>query len=424
MSEAQNKNAAESSNIDPIERRGGTLLFVVLPIIVFFYIFSPEKALQFISLFLLVLFMGAKVYSLYLLRHLNLVRMDKELRVFRHEWANVEIWIENKGLLPAFLMIVGDTTGMVPVFRNVKCLCTLGPKRRRLFRWEALGSARGVYTIGPAILRGSDPLGLFPFTINCGEKTTLYVYPTPAFTNLKSPGGIPLGNLLTNDLFNEDLTRYRSLREYRSGDESRRINWKASARNNKLLVNEYDLSLSYPLVLFLNVDVNEYTIRNREAYVERIIETAAAICLMAARDRQVLGLIVHTAARDEDDVSLISPAASTLIPVLERLAALEPFKIVSGTETSSTGSNDAEDIEEEKQLRHSTLFLLEKGKTLGFGTRLIYAGPALPEEDFFALESLKRQRLSMEFYMIDETSLTLRVGSGRYQIKERGYELL
>jgi len=414
-----------------IERRGGFLLFLGVPVLLLLYIFTPQQPMQFVCLFLIVLILGAKAYSEYLARHLRLVRCDRELRVFRHEWTKVEVWVENHGLLPAFLLVINDTTGMVAVFRNEKCLCTLGPKRRQLFRWEAFGSARGVYLMGPAVLRGADPLGLFPFHLDCGERTKLYVYPSPAFVNLKSPGGIPLGNLLTGDPFNEDLTRYRSLREYRSGDESKRINWKASARTSTLLVNEYELSLSYPLVLFLNVDVKEYGIRNRESYIERMIEVATAVCLMAARDRQVLGLILHTSDHNNADDSLISPAAFTMIPVLEKLASLEPFKIISTpintintintidpqTETSSPKA-------EQSSLRSSTRLLLEKGKTLSFGTRLIYAGPALPEEDYYALETLKRQRLSIEYFVIDEKTQSFVYGTHRYQVKERGYELL
>jgi hypothetical protein len=348
----------------------------------------------------------------------------------------VELWVENTGRLPAFLLALADSSGGVAVFRNIKCLCTLGGKSRRVFRWEAYGSTRGAFTLGPAALRGSDPLGLFPFSVSGEETSKLFVYPAPAYAALASPGGIPLGNLLSSDPFNEDLTRPRSLRDYTPGDESKRINWKASAKNSglgtgeKLLVNEYELSLSYPLVLFLNVDSAEYAVKNRELYIERVIEAAAAVCLMAARDRQVLGLILHTAdrSRADDSSSSISPAAFALIPVLERLAALEPFN----TEEPQRGTRESGPREpggcyaqdDGSPLRASTRRLLEKGKTLSFGSRLIYAGPALPEEDYNALESLKRRRLSLEYFVIEEKHLGIPHGSRRHQIKERGYDLL
>jgi hypothetical protein len=67
---------------------------------------------------------------------------------------------------------------------------------------------------------------------------------------------------------------------------------------------------------------------------------------------------------------------------------------------------------------------LEKGKALSFGTRLFYLGPVLPDEDYNALESLKRRRLSLEYLIIDEKNLGFHPGSGKYQMKERGYDLL
>ena len=406
-----------------------------VPVLFLFYLFTPQWPVQFISLFLIILILGSKLYSEYLLRHLRLVRRDRELRTFRHEWAAVELWVENAGRLPAFLLAVEDFSGGISVFRDIKCLCTLSGKSRQLFRWEAYGSDRGVFTLGPAALRGSDPLGLFPFSLTADETCRIFVYPSPAYAAIKPPGGIPLGNLLTSDPFNEDLTRPRSLRDYTPGDESKRINWKASAKNSfpgtggNLLVNEYELSLSYPLVLFLNVHTGEYAVKNREAYIERVIEAGAAICLMAARDRQVLGIIIHTAARSAVEES-ISPAAFTLIPVLERLAGLEPFKLDPFT-TEGSGPPDQGNAtlgqkpeQDEPALRSSTLRLLEKGKTLSFGTRLMYAGPALPDKDYDALESLKRRRLSLEYLIIDEKNLGVFHRMGKYQIREWGYGIL
>ena len=398
------------------ERGGKLLLHAGIPLLFLFYLFTPQRPVQFFTLFLILLVLGSKAYSEYLLRHLRLVRRDRDLRAFKHEWLEVELWIENSGRLPAFMLALADSSGGIAVFRNIKCLCTLAGKSRQLFRWEAYGSGRGVYTLGPASIRGSDPLGLFPFTLISEERSRLFIYPAPAFAALKAPGGIPLGNLTTPDPFYEDLTRPRSLREYKSGDESKRINWKASAKmSNVLLVNEYEPSLSYPLIVFLNVDPAEYAIKNRELYIERVIEAAAALCLMASRERQALGFIMRT--------EVIHPAAFTLIPILERLAALEPFKNLSPSAGQAS-------VLPPGTLRSSTERLLEKGKTLAFGTRLVYVGPALPEADYHALETLRKRRLSLEYLIIDERNLEdthgkrTKDGSRKYQIKESGYAIL
>jgi len=411
------------------ERGGTALLKVGVPVLFLIYLFTPLRSIQFITLFLIILILGSKVYSEYLVRHLRLVRRDPELRAFKNEWLDVELRVENSGRLPAFMLAMGDYSGGIAVFRNIKRLCTLRGNSMLLFRWEVLGSERGVYTLGPATIRGCDPLGFFPFIHSFAETSKLFIYPAPAFIALKSPGGIPLGNLITPDPFYEDLTRPRSLRDYCPGDESKRINWKASAKmygsgaGENLLVNEYEPSLSYPMIVFLNVDPREYEVKNRGLYIERVIEAAAALCLMAARERQTLGLILHTAEgnyEEQNSSAVINPAAFTLIPILERLAGLQPFRNMN--QISSL-------IEGEGSPRPSVQRLLEKGKVMAFGTRLVYVGPSLEDADFNALETLRKRRLSLEYLIISEKNLesgsvNKARGSRKYQMKDSGYAVI
>jgi hypothetical protein len=325
------------------------------------------------------------------------------------------------------MLAVGDNPGRLAVFRDNKILCTLGAKRRRIFKWQGFGSSRGEFSLGPATIRGADPLGLFPFSLISAETTHLFVYPAPGFVNLKPPGGIPLGALISANPFDEDLTRCRSLREYYPGDEMRRINWKASARMmtqgagsgwGGLMVNEYESTLSYPLVVFLNADPAEYHLKNRELYLERAIEAAAAVCLMASRERQALGLILHT-KRGQFGEGVISPAAFTLIPILERLAVFVRRDL-------EEDEKDIDDTELSVTLRGSTARMLDEGKFLPFGTRLVYAGPSLDESDYQALDTLRRYHLTVEYLCLDETSLPPPGDRGfkQYQMKEGGYEIL
>ncbi|AEF80252.1 DUF58 domain-containing protein [Leadbettera azotonutricia] len=410
-----------------IKTGGSGFLIAGIPLLLLLYIFTPQRLIQFAALFLLVIVLGSRIYSEYLIRSICLFRRDGELRGFRHEWIEAELSVENRGRLPAFMLAVGDNPGRLAVFRDNKILCTLGARRRRIFRWQGYGSSRGEFSLGPAIVRGADPLGLFPFTLISAETTHLFVYPAPGFLNLRPPGGIPLGALITANPFDEDLTRCRSLREYYPGDEMRRINWKASARMiaqsggngwGGLMVNEYESTLSYPLVVFLNADPAEYHLKTRELYLERAIEAAAAVCLMASRERQTLGFILHT-KRGQFGEGVISPAAFTLIPILERLAVFahrdleENEKSIDDTELSVT-------------LRGSTARMLDEGKFLPFGTRLVYAGSGLEESDYQALGSLRRYHLTLEYLCLDEKALPPpgERGFNQYQMKEAGYEIL
>jgi len=404
-------NRAVKATQPEVNIRGEKYFFACLPIFLCVFIFTPWRPLQFVCLFFIFLILGSRLYSEYLCRRLRVTRRDDEIRGFRYEWIDVEVVVENHGRLPAFMLAVNDSPGMLSVFRDNKSLGTLGGQRSRTLKWQGYGTYRGMFILGPARIRCADPLGLFPFTLKAKETCRLFVYPALAYVRLKPPGGIPLGVLLSANPFHEDLTRRRSIREYSGGDELRRINWKVSARMTTddsfmLMVNEYEASLSYPLVVFLNADPAEYPSKNREFHLERVIEAAAGLCTMASRERQPLGFILHTSPFEAGET--IAPAAVTHIPILERLAVLERRKI-----------GKDEGIGES---RGSVAALLETAKSLPFGTRLVYAGPSLEEENIRLLEGMKKSQITLEYLMIDESPLPY--AKRRHQIKEGGYEIL
>jgi len=258
------------------------------------------------------------------------------------------------------------------------------------------------------MVRGADPLGIFPFQLTAVETSLLYVYPILCSISLKHPTGIPLGNMISPNPLFEDTTRYRSLRQYNTGDEPRRINWKMSARMGSIMVNEYDATASYPLMIFLNADKNEYPLKKRGIFIERAIEAAAALCLQAAQERQELGIVLYTSSV-EGGISVIAPSAFTLVPILERLATLK----------WST-------VDEPVKDRSSALAMLEQGKYLSYGTRFLYTGPDLGDEAYIILNSLKRYHLSLEYLIIDERSIPSLVpgNSRRHKMKESGREII
>ena len=391
-----------------------------------FFIFTPVAIVQFFCLFFLLILICSRFYSEYLIRNLRVTRMDAELRVFRHEWVKVEIKIENHGVLPAFMLITTDSPGALQVLRMSKNLCTLERRSWKLLSWEGLCADRGVFSLGPAGIRGADPLGLFPFHLTAAQTSKLYVYPVLRSISIKRSGGIPLGRMISANPLYEDITRYRSLRPYNYGDEPRRINWKVSAHvstqtfSSNLLVNEYEATASYPLMIFLNLDRGEYPVRKHRAYLERTIEAAAALCLKASKERQEIGLIFYTSNR-EGGISVVTPSANTFVPILERLAAID-WKISANaaesppeTENTSGGKIPA-----------SAKAMLDQGKRLSYGTKYIYAGADLGNEAYITLNSLKKYHIFPEYLIIDERAVPSLVpgNSPCYQIKESGYEII
>jgi hypothetical protein len=406
--------------------RGKKLFNWGIAILVPFFIFTPVAIVQFFCVFFLLILIGSRFYSEYLIRNLRVTRMDCELRVFRHEWVNVEMKVENHGALPAFMLVTTDSPGALQVLRMKKSLCTLGRRSLSFYSWEGLCSDRGIFSLGPAVIRGADPLGLFPFHLTAAETTKLFVYPVLRSITIKRSGGIPLGHMLSVNPLYEDITRCRSLRPYNPGDEPRRINWKVSAHvstfSNSLLVNEYEATAEYPVMIFLNLDRDEYPVRKHRAYMERTIEAAAALCLKAERERQKIGLIFYISNREEG-VSVIAPSTFTIVPILERLAAID--LTISTNSSTETKNNDGEDIRA-CGIRACTKTMLDLGKRLPYGTKYIYTGADLGNQAYINLNSLKKNHIFPEYIIIDEHTMPPLVpgNSPCYQMKESGYEII
>ncbi|MDR0601178.1 MAG: DUF58 domain-containing protein [Treponema sp.] len=410
-----------------MRRRNG--LFILTPFLFLIFLFAPQFFVRFPALLLALVLLGSKLYSEYLLRNLGIIRRDGEIRCFKNEWAEIELVVENRGFLPVFMLAAEDIPGTMPVFRNNRRLCTLWGRSRFIFSWRIWGNSRGIFSIGPARLRFADPLGLFPAELKYEKNARFIVYPRAGMIAVKTRAGIPLGTLKSPNPLYEDMTRKRSLREYQSGDEMRRINWKASARMfgghaaSPFLVNEYDAAVSRPLAVFLNLDPASCRSNLREFYLERAIEAAAALCVMAARERQDLGIACYVSGGGGP---VVMPAPFTVTVILEMLAGIRLTGEAAGANPGGGFVNHVCEQIDGSGAGDSVNFFLEKGKRLPGGTRIIYAGPNFSDGEYLLLDMLRQYRLSLEYIIIDERRLPPVVPgcAPRYQMKESGYDIL
>ena len=147
-----------------------------------------------------------------------------ELRAPRGRWPTGELLLEDR--LPAAL---GG-----PV-RSV--LERLDPGRPRRLGYTVVPDVRGRHAVGPLVVRVTDPFGLVELPRTAARRTGLLA--VPAVEDLPRRDGSRRGDdLLAGSAAlrlgggQPDVT----LRDYRSGDDLRRVHWRASARHGDLLV--------------------------------------------------------------------------------------------------------------------------------------------------------------------------------------------
>lgn len=218
---------------------------------------------------------------------------------------------------------------------------------------------RGYYQIGPMQLKTSDLFGLFPDQTKTLAANYLTVYPRIIpLSRLGLPSRLPFGTIASKQRLFEDPARPMGVRNYRSGDSLRQINWKASAHTRNLLVRTHEPAISLETAVLLNLHLDDYLWPDSRETVEWSIQLAASLAAHLIQERQSIGLITNgidplagesytfdkengrllrtdTSSTESNWKSSIPakipprPGRAHLMKILEQLARLEADKTVS-----------------------------------------------------------------------------------------------
>lgn len=120
---------------------------------------------------------------------------------------------------------------------------TLDAKERRLLSYKLRPLKRGEYDFGAINVYASSPLGFINRRYRFAENQIIAVYPSymqmkryeiVAFSQRLSELGIKKIRKIGQSM------EFEQIKEYVPGDDPRVINWKASARKNALMVNQFE----------------------------------------------------------------------------------------------------------------------------------------------------------------------------------------
>lgn len=295
------------------------------------YLFFPYRAAQFVAAAVFLPIVFAFLYSRTLREGLTAGRFIHEMKVVRFDGLELVITLENRSFLPAPACYLADAPGPLSVSADDgRWIQSLAPHERVTLRYTVASDRRGEYTVGPLRIASGDPLGLFPFEKTLESYCTVLVRPAPAALSPAFDSGIPQGAIAVRDPRFEDVTLFRSVRDYAGGDELRRINWKSSARFGKLFTNEFQDSLNSPIFVFLDLSLDSYPIRYRSDTIESAIACAAAIVSRSAALRQQCGfastgIVPGGVAHPEPSMApFIRAASSREDLILDILARIVP----------------------------------------------------------------------------------------------------
>jgi hypothetical protein len=254
---------------------------------------------------------------------LGLVRSVTPSQVEAGQQARVQLDLTNDGRMPTGLLLLEDQLPYVLGTRPRFVVDRMGPKWKRSVGYAVRSDLRGKYVVGPMTVRLSDPFGLVE--LDRAFQSTASLVVTPRVVALPA---IPLSGAWTGSGDNrprafatgsaEDVT----VREYRRGDDLRRVHWRSSARVGELMVRREEQPWQSRATLFIDNRTFSHRGRGAASSLEHAVSFAASIGVHLIQRGFVLRLV--TAAGEEGGGSWHErgAVAAETGPLLESMAVL------------------------------------------------------------------------------------------------------
>ena len=246
-------------------------------------------------------------------------------RAFEKQQVEVRIGLANRSGLPLLGVNIEDRflpQDMLP--KETAVPRDIRPHRRVTAAYTAVCTRhRGQYALGPLAATFHDPVGLLQRRVCFPGEATFSVLPLPLpLARLGLDGRSTILSSATPDQqARGESLKFYGVREYRPGDPLRYVHWKASARLGRLVVKQFEASVSTQITVFLDLARASLAGLGAEATTEygiRAVASIAAASVSLGHEIQLFG---------QGDATLTTTMAggeAHLGYLLERLATIKP----------------------------------------------------------------------------------------------------
>lgn len=256
---------------------------------------------------------------------LGLSRTVNPTRISAGESARVELSLSNEGRSPTGLLLLEEQTPYALGVRPRFVIDRMGSRWHRSVSYVVRSDVRGRFQLGPMTVRVNDPFGLVELDRTFHSTTSLVV--TPPVVALPA---IPLSGVWTGSGDNrprdfaggsaEDVT----VRDYRQGDELRRVHWRATAHAGELMVRREEQPWQSRATLFVDNRQHVHRGGGPAASLEYAVSAAASIAVHLTQRGFRVRLVTAEGSDGGHSWHEHGAATTEAGPLLESLAVLQP----------------------------------------------------------------------------------------------------
>lgn len=350
------------------------------------------SALLFISLIIFSILLQGILYKKGIFSRVYITRGFDSTGAFPGDKVTYELAIENRKLLPLTWVSIDEKlhsglefevrTNIQPLNEDMyihNSMLSILPYQKVVRRYLLKAVKRGFYQLKNLSMTSTNMLGTEEYSMEKEVYASLAVY--PKLRDLRGaliPANTTQGDFSVKRWIIEDPMVITGVRAYSGNDSLKSINWKATAKNQQLLVNKYDFTADKRVMMILNLERQEYTLQEEDI---QTIEAAIEVCASMAELLHETGIPfgfatnAHTVGPVETNVLDPDTGQKHMTSLLEALSKVSYFKKYKSRELLKLLVTD-----------------------FSWGTEVIVVTPEISEglvEDLQSLNSIKTTVISM-----------------------------
>ena len=210
-------------------------------LLVFGFFFPFVYGIANIALIILVVLVVVDTLILYSNRKGFFARRDTLDKLSNGDDNPVQIVLENQYLFPVRISVIDELPFQFQV-RDKEFKLNIDSGKSKTIEYDLRPVKRGEYSFGAVNVFVKSPIGFVQRRYRFSQDMMVPVY--PSFMQMRKYELLAISNQLTDAGIKKIRRRgnnaeFEQIKEYVAGDDYRTINWKATARKNKLMINQY-----------------------------------------------------------------------------------------------------------------------------------------------------------------------------------------